>query len=187
MPMMQPLLRLAAATAVLLAGAALAQTSPAPPPAPTPAPPPAPSNCAAAEYRQLDFWVGEWRVFRQADGLEVATSTIARIANGCGISEHYIAPGAPGGPYEGLSYSSFDRREGKWRQFYVDVNGNATWYTGQLEGTVLALYAPGVLPGVQQRMSYTPNADGSVNQTGVISSDGGKTWQPGYDYVYRRR
>ena len=169
-------LHAAAAAVVLLSTTAHAQT-----------PPPARPNCEAAEYRQLDFWVGEWRVFQQADGKEVATSTIARIANGCGISEHYIAPGAPGGPYEGLSYSGFDRRDGKWHQFYVDVNGNATWFTGQLEGTVLALYAPAARPGVQQRMSYTPNADGSVNQTGVFSNDGGKTWQPGYDYVYRRR
>ena len=170
-------LHAAAAAAVLLATAANAQT----------APPAAPPNCSAAEFRQLDFWVGEWRVFRQADGLEVATSTIARVANGCGISEHYLAPGAPGGPYEGLSYSSWDRRDGKWHQFYVDVNGNATWFTGQLEGAVMALYAPVGPPGTQTRMSYTPNADGSVNQTGVISSDGGKTWQPSYDYVYRRR
>ena len=149
--------------------------------------PPARPNCEAAEYRQLDFWVGEWRVFQQADGLEVASSTISRVANGCGISEHYRSPHAPGGPYEGLSYSSFDRRDGKWHQFYVDVNGNATWFTGQLEGSVMALHAEVGPPGTRTRMTYTPNADGSVNQTGVVSSDGGKTWQPSYYYVYRRR
>lgn len=172
-------LHAAAAAAVLLSTTAQAQTAP-------PAPP-APAACTAAEYRQLDFWIGEWRVFRQSDGVEVGASTITPVANGCGVSEHYRAPSAPGGAYEGRSYSAFDRRDGKWHQFYVDVNGNATWFTGQLEGTVMALYAPAARPGGQQRMSYTPNADGSVNQTGVVSTDGGKTWQPGYDYVYRRR
>jgi len=178
--MTRPLLSLAAV--VLLAGAAHAQT--APPAAPAPAA--SPAGCAAPEKHQLDFWVGEWRVFQKSDGLEVGASSIARVANGCGVNEHYSAPKAPGGPYEGLSYSAFDARDGKWHQFYVDTNGNATWFTGQMEGADLALYAPGA-NGAQQRMSYTANADGSVEQVGVFSTDGGKTWQPGYDYVYRRR
>ena len=174
---------LAAVGAALLSASAQAQTAP---PAAPPGPPQR-QTCSEAEHRQLDFWVGEWRVFQASNGQEVASSSITKVADGCGIHEHYTAPGAPGGAYEGLSYSGWNRRDGKWHQFYVDVNGNATWFTGQLEGTVLALYAPTAQPGGQQRMSYTPNADGSVNQTGVISTDGGKTWQPGYDYVYRRR
>lgn len=171
---------LSLAAAAFLAGAAHAQTAPAP------AAPPAPAGCTAPEQRQLDFWVGEWRVFQKSDGLEIASSSITRIANGCGINEHYSSPKAPGGPYEGLSYSAFNARDGKWHQFYVDSNGNATWFTGQMEGAELALYAPG-RNGAQQRMSYTANTDGSVEQVGVVSTDGGKTWQPGYDYVYRRR
>jgi len=171
----------AALAALTLASAATAQTPPA-----APAAPPARANCDPAEHHQLDFWVGEWRVFQKADGVEVGSSTIAAVADGCGVSEHYSSPGAPGGAYEGYSYSAFDRKDGKWHQFYVDVNGNATWFTGQLEGAEMALYAPG-RQGAQQRMSYTLNPDGSVEQVGVVSTDGGKTWQPGYDYVYRRR
>jgi len=161
-----------------LATAAAAQTAP-------PATPPARPDCKAAEHHQLDFWVGEWRVFRAADGVEVATSSIQSVANGCGISENYTSPRAPGGPYQGLSYSAFDRRDGKWRQFYVDVSGAATWYIGGMEGASMVLYAEG--PKARQRMTYRPNPDGSVNQTGVVSADGGQTWQPGYDYVYRRK
>lgn len=180
--MTRPLLAFAAASAILVAASANAQTTP-----PVSAGPPPRQTCSEAEHRQLDFWVGEWRVFQQSDGVEVGSSSITKVADGCGIQEHYSAPNAPGGAYEGFSYSGWNRRDGKWHQFYIDVNGNATWFTGQLEGKVLALYAPAARPGAQQRMSYTPNPDGSVNQTGVISTDGGKTWQPGYDYVYRRR
>jgi hypothetical protein len=169
----------AALAAALLAAAAVsaqAQTAPA-------APPQRP-DCKAAEHHQLDYWVGEWRVFQGET--EIAASSIQSVANGCGVSENYTSPGAPGGPYQGLSYSAFNRIDGKWHQFYVDVNGNATWFTGGLEGAAIVLYAPGA-NGAQQRMTYRPNPDGSVNQIGVFSTDGGQTWQPGYDYQYRRK
>jgi hypothetical protein len=35
-------------------------------------------------------------------------------------------------------------------------------------------------------MTYRPHADGSVQQTGETSNDGGKTWQPSFDLIYRR-
>jgi hypothetical protein len=162
--------------ALVLAVAAAGQTPAATSPAP----------CSADEYRQLDFWVGEWNVFDTAKGGQVGTSRIEPVMSGCSIRESYEAPEAPGGAYSGTSYSSFDRNDGKWHQFYVDVNGNATWFTGGLAGRDMVLFANGK-GGALQRMSYRPHDDGSVQQIGVTSSDSGKTWQPGYDYTYRRK
>ena len=147
--------------------------------------PPVPPNCSAAEHRQLDFWVGDWTVFNTADNVQYATSRIEPVMDGCGIKESYSAPTAPGGAYYGTSYSGFDRKDGKWHQMYVDTNGNVTWYTGGREGDDMALLAPG-RGGSLQRMVYSPRKDGSVHQIGTVSTDGGKTWQPGYDYTYRR-
>lgn len=171
--------------ALSFAPAALAQTTPAPTAAP--AAPPARPDCSAAEHHQLDYWVGEWRVFRQSDGVEVASSSIQSVMNGCGISENYQAPGAPGGAYAGVSYSAYDRKDGKWHQFYVDVNGAAAWFTGGLEGGNIVLNAAGAQPGSRQRMTYRRNPDGTVNQIGEFTTDDGKTWTVGYDYHYRRR
>jgi len=152
----------------------------------TPANPPARGNCLAAAHRSLDFWVGEWTVFDKANGgAQVGTSRIEAAMNGCGISERYEAPNAPGGAYAGVSYSAFDRNDGKWHQFYVDVNGNATWYTGAMRGKDMVMTAAGA-NGMTQRMTYRPLADGSVEQIGESTADG-KTWQPGYDYVYRKK
>jgi hypothetical protein len=142
--------------------------------------------CSAASYHQLDFWIGEWIVTDTAKGYEVATSRIEPVMSGCGIRESYDAPSAPGGAYAGTSYSAYDRNDGKWHQFYVDVNGNATWYSGGMEGADMVLNAPGK-NGALQRMTYRPHEDGSVEQIGVVSKDGGKTWQPGYDYTYRKK
>ncbi|MBV9883701.1 MAG: hypothetical protein JO276_11885 [Sphingomonadaceae bacterium] len=163
---------------LLLAPAATASAQLAPPPRP---------DCAAAEHRQLDFWLGEWDVFDAAlSTVPIATSRIARIANGCGIVERYESPAAPGGPYAGTSYSAFDRKDGHWHQMYVDTNGNVNWYSGGLADGEMVLTAP-ARQGSLQRMVYRPHDDGSVEQVGTISNDGGRNWQPGYDYLYRRR
>ncbi len=165
------------AAAAAAQAATPAQAAPAAPPRPT---------CDAPEYRQLDFWAGEWDVFDTATGESVGTSRIEPIMNRCSIKESYDAPQAPGGGYAGTSYSGYDRKDGKWHQLYVDMVGNVTWFTGGLEGTDLVMTAPG-RPGRLQRMVYRPHADGSVQQIGTVSPDGGATWKPGYDYTYRRR
>jgi len=155
-------------------------------PAPARAPsPPGPPACAASQYRQLDFWVGDWDVFDTARGFKAGTSRIEKVMNGCSIKESYDAPNAPSGPYAGTSYSSYDAKDGKWRQFYVDVKGNASLYVGGMEGADMVLVAP-VRSGVQ-RMTYRPHPDGSVEQIGLISTDRGKSWGPAYDLIYRRK
>jgi hypothetical protein len=165
----------------MLATAALAAPAAGQTPAPAKQVP-----CASTEYRQLDFWAGEWNVFDTVKGYPVGTSRIEPIMDRCSIKESYDAPKAPGGPYAGTSYSGYDRKDGKWHQLYVDVNGNVTSYTGELDGRDMVLIAPGKSDALQ-RMTYRPLSDGSVEQIGVISADGGKNWQAGYDYTYRRK
>ena len=106
-------------------------------------PPPKRPDCSAAERRQLDFWIGAWSVTDTAKGYPVGTSRIEPVMNGCAIKESYDAPQAPGAPYSGTSYTAFDRNDGKWHQFYVDVNGNATWYSGGRQGDDMVLIAAG--------------------------------------------
>ena len=155
------------------------------------APDPAPSSpqplpdCSDPVYRRLDFWVGTWDVFDTASGQRYASSRIAHIMNGCGISENYDAPQAPGGPYQGTSYTAFDRKDRRWHQLYFDVHGNMRLFAGEPDGDDLVLTAP-VRDGALQRMRLHREADGSVRQIANISTDGGQTWQPGYDYTYRR-
>ena len=52
------------------------------PPAPRPAP------CAAPEFRQFDFWLGQWTV-ADPGGKEQGQSQITREAGGCAIGEHW--------------------------------------------------------------------------------------------------
>jgi hypothetical protein len=125
----------------------------------TPAAPVKP--CAAAEFHQLDFWIGQWDVYEKATGKKSSTSRIEGVMGGCGIGEHYEEPGDPAGPYSGTSYSSYDSRDGKWHQMYIDTNGIVRWFTGGLVGSDLVMHAPAA-KGAVTRMVYHQLPDGSV-------------------------
>jgi hypothetical protein len=89
----------------------------------------------------------------------------------------------------GGSLSVYVAGKQQWRQFWTDTAGSAVDFTGSLKGRAMILQ--GVWPGPGHpaqitRMTYTPLADGSVEQLGVTSDDGGKTWAASFDFIYRR-
>jgi hypothetical protein len=146
---------------------------------------PAKAPCAAPEYHQLDFWIGQWNVYEKDTGKKSSTSRIESVMGGCGIGEHYEEPGDPAGPYSGTSYSSYDRKDGKWHQMYVDTNGNVEWFSGSLDDGEMVMEAPGA-NNTLRKMVYRKLDDGSVEQIGTGSTDYGRHWKPMYDYIYKK-
>jgi hypothetical protein len=69
--------------------------------------------CGSQEYRQLDFWVGEWRVFEASDNSSVGSSKIEIVMEQCGIKESFDVPPTGAADCIGTSYSSYDRKDGK--------------------------------------------------------------------------
>ena len=137
---------------------------------------------ARPEYRQFDFWIGEWAP-QNPQGLAVGTSSIQLILGDCVIFENWN-PSTGGG---GKSFSLWDARDGKWHQTWVDARGGVTHFTGGLEGEMMRLVTETVSPTGQKglmRMSYSKLNDGSVRQHGESSADGGKTWTTSYDFKY---
>jgi hypothetical protein len=149
-----------------------------------PAAPPPPS-CDSAEHRQLDFWVGRWDVYRPDTGKLVAHSLIENLYGGCAIRENWMPLQGTGGG----SLNSYRPDEKKWRQVWTDSVNNLNEYAGGLENGVMDLTGvshPASGPPVPIRMTYEAKPDGSVVQTGYQSSDGGKSWQLRYQFVYRK-
>ena len=84
--------------------------------------PPAP--CQDPEFRQLDFWVGEWDLsWTQQDGtLGQGTNIITRAPYGdCVIMENF--DGSPTLPFKGMSVSTYSILVKEWRQTWVDDQG----------------------------------------------------------------
>ena len=147
-----------------------------------PLPPPA---CTAAEHRQFDFWVGEWIVTRPDTGAVVGRSTIAHVAGGCALHEHWR--GASG--VTGHSLNAWDTIRGKWTQHWVGSDGTVLRLEGARQGAAMVLHGemPRSAGGVQrQRITWTPAADGSVTQHWEASDDDGATWTTSFPGVSRR-
>jgi hypothetical protein len=149
-----------------------------------PATPPPP--CAAPEYRQFDFWVGEWDVFPTGKTDQVATSRIERLYGGCVIRENWMPKSNPGGG----SLNLYDAAAKMWRQTWADSSGSWVEFTGRVEGKAIVmtgLWRGAAGPGKDNltRMTYSAGADGSVRQLGEASTDGGKTWAPSFDFTYK--
>ncbi len=84
---------------------------------------PPPKSCQGEEYRQLDFWVGEWDLW-YSQGPDKpkawAENAISKSAYGdCVITEKFSMPG-----FTGMSVSTFHKQIGQWRQTWVDDQGN---------------------------------------------------------------
>jgi hypothetical protein len=151
--------------------------------APAPAPP---SGCSSAESRQLDFWVGHWNVSAKgAPNRKVATSLIEKLYSGCAIRENWMPlRGGTGG-----SLSSYLPDKSGWQQLWVDSSGSWITFTGGWDGHAMVLegiWPQAGHPQQRTRMSYRLLPDGSVEQSGVTSDDEGKSWQPGFDFIYTR-
>jgi hypothetical protein len=152
-------------------------------------PPPAPVPCAAPEYRQFDFWVGDWNVL-DAQGQPAGTNTITREMEGCVLQEHWVAAGTP--PQVGSSFNTWSPTLRKWHQTWVDSTGGFLLLQGGLESEAMVL--AGEMPGrdgtrVQHRIAWTrpyPGKD-DVRQLWESSRDDGKTWTVVFDGRYVRK
>jgi hypothetical protein len=145
----------------------------------------APHNCAGAEARQFDFWVGNWNV--TVAGKQAGTNEVTLEENGCVLHEHWTS--SRGGS-TGQSFNFFDRTISRWHQFWVDNGGNYLHLTGAYADGKLVL--TGEAPGADgkpadQRLTFFQNADGSVRQLWETSADHGTTWQVAFDGLYRKR
>ena len=138
---------------------------------------------ASPEFRQFDFWIGEWDA-KNAQGLNVGTSSIQLILGSCVIFENWNTP-----LNSGKSFSIYDAKDKRWHQSWVDDKGTRTEYIGDVVDGKIVLTAETSTGGKKTlaKMTYSRLPNGDVRQFGESSSDNGKTWQPSFDFTYVKR
>ena len=166
--------------AMLAAGIGAQAQQPTPP---AKRPPP----CMSEQHRQFDFWVGEWDVSDPA-GKPAGRSRIESRLGRCVVHEHWFGSGGS----VGESFNIYNAASGNWEQFWVDNGGNRLYLKGGLRAGSMVLEGvqdtPDAKTGVRQRerITWTPNADGSVRQLWETSTDDGKRWAVSFDGLYRK-
>ena len=150
-----------------------------------PSPSPFVSPCLAPEYRQFDFWVGDWDVLDPA-GNVVGTNKITREYDGCVVQEHWEARGPQ--KQIGSSFNTYNPGTRQWHQTWVDSTGGFLLLDGAFADGRMVLSADmtNKRGRLKHRIAWTPQPDGRVRQFWETSSDDGQTWKPSFDGMYVR-
>lgn len=134
----------------------------------------------------FDFWLGDWSVTNQAKGKQAAENHIELRHGGRVLVENYTTPNG----YTGMSVNGYDGISKRWHQCWMDNAGGVLDLYGGLVDGKMVLVGETNLPGTgtqQERITWTPNPDGSVRQHWEQSGDGGKTWTTAFDGLYRKK
>ena len=145
------------------------------------------STHCAAEYHQLDFWIGDWDTFETdaPSGPSIARARVEPIAQGCAIREFYEQTDG----LVGDSILSYDPVRKQWQQTWVTNRGSLMVLWGNFKDGALILEGEAHLrdgKSVMQRITWEAQANG-VREWAVLSKDGGKTWAPAFDVLFRKR
>ncbi len=136
------------------------------------------------EFRQFDFWIGEWEVFM--GGSLVGKSQIELILKDCVIVENWESASYG---YTGKSYNVYNPGIKKWQQFWVDSAGGPTLYIGEFVNGEMHFdaekYDPDGTKMTTKMIFYNLGSD-KVRQHIQQTNDGGKTWTNYFDGEYRR-
>ena len=151
--------------------------------APSPAQVP-PAPCDGAEHRAFDFWLGEWNV-HGPNGKLAGTNSIKREIGGCVLHERYDT----GRGYSGESFNIYDPPRKVWHQTWVDSSGLLLLLEGGVRDGKMVL--EGQTTGTdgkltKHRITWTPNADGSVRQFWESTGPSGE-WAVAFDGKYTRK
>jgi hypothetical protein len=138
---------------------------------------------AAPEFRQFDFWIGEWDA-KNVAGVTVGSSSIQLILGSCVIFENWSTP-----VMSGKSFNIYDVNDKKWHQTWVDDKGSFTHYIGNFVDGKMVYVADTVIAGKKTlaKMTFSKLPNGDVRQFGENSTDDGKTWTTSFDLTYSRR
>jgi hypothetical protein len=144
-----------------------------------------PQTCVGAEFRQFDFFAGDWDTYEVADSTKiVARNQVTIILDGCVVREVYRQNDG----LVGESFSLYDVAGGRWHQTWVTNRGTLLLLDGGMEGDRMVLTGTeksqdgisSLLRGIWRR-----DASG-VRETAQRSTDGGKTWKPVFDILFRK-
>src|SRR6187431_2742470 len=80
--------------------------------------------CSSSEYRQFDFWIGEWEAFGPK-GQKAGDSKISLLLDSCTIFEEWVSSTVQKGlRFAGKSFNMYNAAKKRWQQYWLDNTGS---------------------------------------------------------------
>lgn len=143
-----------------------------------------PASCTTPEFRQFDFFAGDWDTYDVTDPSKiVARNRVTVVLDGCAVREVYEQDDG----LVGESLSIYDASRRRWHQSWVTNRGELLLLDGGMQGDRMTFTGnqrtsdgkPSLLRGDWYRQGQ------EVRETATRSMDGGRTWQPVFDIVFK--
>ncbi len=147
-----------------------------------PVPPP---PCSTPEFRQFDFWVGDWEVY-SGDKI-VGANKVELILGDCVIQENWEGAGGS----LGKSFNTYDVQKETWNQVWVDNGGNRIDFSGHYEDGKMLLTGEGeskreLGKTIYYKLTFFNNDNGTVRQLWEASYDK-LEWNIIFDGLYVKK
>jgi hypothetical protein len=150
----------------------------------------APASCDTPSHHQMDFWVGEWRVFDATTNRQVAFDRVEKRYDGCVIQEEltfltdmYRRPGVP----ERLAGIAINRFDGEsWLQMWADNQWGAILLRGKPDASGNMEFRS-VIPSRNRdvKLVYAKQGDGTFRILQYVAAAGSGKWVKYGDLSYR--
>lgn len=141
--------------------------------------------CDTDKHNEFNFWVGDWKVYNPKGDL-IGTNKIVKMHSNCVMQENWESKTSPN---KGTSYNYVDLSDQSWNQVWVDNSGYSLVLKGNLDNGSMVLKSKlqkGPNGEFYNRVTWTPNKDGSVTQIWEVLSKEGKVIQEAFRGVYKK-
>ena len=143
-------------------------------------------GCNYNQSNKFDFWVGNWNVYDTL-GNKLGENRIEKQYENCVVQENWISSTLN----KGTSYNYFNPIDSSWNQLWLDNQGSILKLKGSFKNKKMVLKSE-LIPGQKvafyyNQISWSKNADGSVNQVWQILDEHDNLMQLAFFGVYKRK
>lgn len=141
--------------------------------------------CATKEYKQFDFWLGNWNVYDTKDNL-IGKNRIVKMPNACAIQENWESKT---GPSLGTSYNYYNAKNKTWNQVWIDNGGGSLVLKGNRIKNKMILKS-GLSTNKNgtfyNKVTWTKKANGNVEQVWEVVNKNHKVINEVFRGIYKK-
>ena len=134
-----------------------------------------------ARFRSFDFWIGSWEA-RTEDGVLQGHNRISSVLGGAALIERWT--GITG--FRGTSLNRYDRRTDRWRQTWVDDQGDVLEFEDGIATPGQLQFHATDPDGGRRRLTFVSQGPDALRQTSERATGADAPWTVEYDFFYRR-